>query len=130
MNNTFRTEIEEYTTGNKIDYTDPIMMIGSCFTNHIGNKLKKYLFPVRVNPFGVLYNPVSICNNLKNMLEKKVYTSKDLIYSGGYYHSLDHYSGFSDKEANTTLKQINETIQTARQHLLKSRYLFLSLGTS
>lgn len=130
MNNTFRTEIEEHAISNKISYTDPVLMMGSCFTDHIGNKLKKYLFPAHINPFGVLYNPVSICNSLNNILEKKIYTSQDLIYSGEYFHSLDHYSGFSGKEADSTLKQINQAIETAEKHLLKSRYLFLSLGTS
>ena len=56
----FRTEIGDRKAMHPIGYELPILMLGSCFTENIGEKFKKYLFHVSVNPFGVTYNPLSI----------------------------------------------------------------------
>ena len=46
----------------RISLNDKIMLLGSCFSDNIGEKMSQLGFDVCVNPFGPLYNPVSLCN--------------------------------------------------------------------
>jgi hypothetical protein len=62
----------------KLSYRHQAMMMGSCFTENIGNVLRELLFPIEINPFGTLYNPFSIANSLEilwkeEFLPKKIY---------------------------------------------------------
>lgn len=46
-------------------------MIGSCFTENIGNKLAELKYNIDINPFGILYNPASVINSIQYLIEKK-----------------------------------------------------------
>ena len=51
-----------------ISYSDKIMMLGSCFTDSIGELLCNYGFDVCRNPFGTLYNPLSIAASVERLV--------------------------------------------------------------
>ena len=91
----FRTEIYPKTSELKISHKTPVLFIGSCFTDNIGNYLKDLLFTVKVNPFGVVYNPFSVMRNLRILMEGKLYTENDLNYYNELWFSWDHHSSFS-----------------------------------
>ena len=63
-----------------MDYTKRMMFFGSCFSENIGQKLLDMKFDVDLNPFGILYNPISIANSLKILLEKRIFTVADLFH--------------------------------------------------
>ena len=46
-----------------------ILFVGSCFADRIGHRFADEHFPVTVNPYGVMYNPVSILHTLERMRE-------------------------------------------------------------
>ena len=48
----------------KISINDNILMVGSCFANEIGSILLQNGFNCVVNPYGTMYNPISIINSL------------------------------------------------------------------
>lgn len=54
-----------------IGYGDSILMLGSCFSDNIAAKLKEYYFHVTANPFGTLYNPLSIVHHITPDLMEK-----------------------------------------------------------
>lgn len=114
----------------KLKFEDPIWMSGSCFAEHIGRKLERYKYSVLSNPFGILYNPVSIANSIKRIVELSYYTSADLVEYEGLQHSMDHHGSFSGPVKENVLQKINASIETANDHLIKSNFVFISLGTS
>ena len=57
----------------QLDHQVPILMMGSCFTENIGQLLDKYLFRVNVNPFGLTYNPLSVKRGLESLIQKEAY---------------------------------------------------------
>ncbi len=59
------------------------MFIGSCFTENVGNRMAELAYDVDINPFGILYNPVSVGNSLQIILDKKGFDESDLIEAGG-----------------------------------------------
>jgi len=68
MDRQFRTivDIKPYPFG--IGYKSPTLFLGSCFTENIGQKMQDRKFPVMVNPYGVLYNPISVGMVLKKII--------------------------------------------------------------
>ena len=80
-----------------ISYSDKIMMLGSCFSENIGVQLKNFGFDVCVNPFGVLYNPVSILNSVERMLLNRQFSLEDCVQIGAgdtRYCSFSHHTSF------------------------------------
>ncbi len=75
----FRTIVNTKKSSDKIDYSSKIMFLGSCFTDNIGQKFKDYFFDVDINPFGTIYNPLSILNNLET-LTNKVFLSNENLF--------------------------------------------------
>ena len=68
----FRTIVTTSESINKIGYESGLLLIGSCFSNNIGDKLVNLKFSTIVNPFGVLYNPVSIANSIDILINNKL----------------------------------------------------------
>jgi hypothetical protein len=126
----FRTKIDIPKSKFKLSYNTKVVLIGSCFSDNIGSRLKTYKFPVEHNPFGVLYNPVSIKTNLEILINKKLFSESDLYYYNDQWLSFNHYSAFSHTDKKECLRQINERIENASEFLSKSSYLFITFGTA
>ena len=56
---------------NKISIKSNILTIGSCFADVVGNQLVENKLKATVNPFGTVFNPISIFKLLKQSLQKK-----------------------------------------------------------
>lgn len=65
----------------KINYSDKMLLMGSCFAENIGDTLNRYKFDVTINPHGVLYNPSSIAVALRSYVENKKLQEADLFYA-------------------------------------------------
>jgi hypothetical protein len=105
-------------------------MIGSCFTEHISEKLDRYKYDISSNPFGILYNPVSMAMALERTADLRYYVAEELVYHDGLYHSMDHHGSFSGKNAEDVIDKINSSMRQAHEHLKKSTHVFVSPGTS
>jgi hypothetical protein len=124
------TEVEIPGYSFRLNHEDPILMMGSCFTENIGKKLERYLFPVTVNPFGVTYNPLSVRKGLHGLVHKQEYLKEELHQYNDRWFSFDHYTGFSSPDPELTLDHINREFASAKQVLLKAGFLILSWGTA
>ncbi|MEI8112549.1 MAG: GSCFA domain-containing protein [Bacteroidia bacterium] len=114
----------------KIDHSKSMMFMGSCFSENMGQKLIDQKFNVDMNPFGILYNPESIGNSLRILLEKSVFTEADLFQDQGLWNSFSHHSRFSDTNPEVALEKINSRIQSSHNFLKKADFLMITLGTS
>lgn len=114
----------------KLDYSGRYMFVGSCFTEHIGRRMEALKFPVTVNPFGILYNPVAVKNALSRITLNLDFKEEDLVYDKGLWHSLMHHGDFSHPNKDQCLKKINDGIAEADRFLQQSDVLFLTFGTA
>lgn len=114
----------------KIRYADPILMAGSCFAEHISSKLERYKYDIVSNPFGILYNPVSLAVSFDRMARLQFYNASELVEHDGLYHSMDHHGMFSGKDKDAVLEKINRSLQLAYEHLKKTKVVCISPGTS
>jgi hypothetical protein len=126
----FHTEVEIPSYNWQTGYTKKNMFIGSCFTENVGNKMAELAYEVDINPFGILYNPVSVGNALQILLDKKMFTESDLIESDGLWHSFYHHGRFSSTNPGEAIRKINERIKTSADFLASTNFLFLTFGTA
>lgn len=129
--NSFRTPLLPSISPCQIGHNDQIMLVGSCFTEHIGGRLSERKFQTAVNPFGIVYNPVSIARCLERLLlENHLFSEKELFENGGLWHSWEHHGHFSKPARNTTLTGINAAYTQSAQQLKFTNRLLLTLGTA
>jgi hypothetical protein len=126
----FFTEIDIPEFPWKMDYSKRMMLFGSCFSENIGQKLIDRKFNVDMNPFGILYNPESIANSLKIILEKRIFTETDLFSDQGLWSSFYHHSRFSDVDREVALEKMNSRISSSADFLKNADFLVITFGTS
>ena len=91
----FLTKVEIPSSGINITYLNNIMSLGSCFAENIGKKMKDVYFETDINPFGVLYNPVSISNSIELLLQNNSFTGLDIFENRSLWQSFSHSSYFT-----------------------------------
>ena len=126
----FFTEIQIPEFSDQMDYSKSMMLFGSCFSENIGQKLLDLKFDVDMNPFGILYNPESIANSLRILLEKRVFTEDNLFQDQGLWNSFYHHSRFSDVDQEAALEKINCRISSSHEFLKKADFLVITFGTA
>jgi GSCFA family len=114
----------------QITYQDKIMLIGSCFTEHIGNVLGDLKFSVCQNPNGILFGPDSVCKSLLSYIQNKKYTVADLFQLNEIWNSWQHHSRFSNIDAAEAIQHINYSQQQAHDFLKNTDWLVITLGSS
>ena len=117
-------------TKNLIDYQSNILLLGSCFSENIGDKLSYFKFQSTQNPFGILFHPKAIENLITNTSNKKVYSSDDLIYQNEIWHSFDAHSSLSSASENELLNKLNVAISLTNKKIKEASHIVITLGTS
>lgn len=126
----FKLNFDIKSPARKINYSDKLFFIGSCFSENIAEQFDKHLFSVVSNPHGILFNPTSITNALQDVINKIEYSEQDIFFEQGLWRSFQHHGQFSNADKNVCLKQINSSINKAHEQLKKSEYIFITLGSA
>ncbi len=126
----FRTEIIPERSGFKIDHESGIVMLGSCFTDEVGQRLVAQGFPVVSNPLGPIYNPVTLAEILDRALSDRKFTESDLTAGPRGHHCLTFASRYSGQEVEMVLESINSDFQSLATSLRSARTVILTLGSA
>jgi len=113
----------------KIGYEDKILMIGSCFSDEIGEQMKQRYLNVTCNPFGTLYNPLSIAQAIHYQLP----TANDplpLVEYDGLWHSMAHHGSFSRPTKQEAEQAVRESIETMQKALREATVVIVTFGTA
>lgn len=116
-----------------ISYKDKILMLGSCFSDNIGTRLKNYGFDVCVNPFGTLYNPASILSSVKRLLECKGFCSEDCMEIGAGDKrtcSFFHHTSFARASQEEFMENAQARLKEAAVFMKECNKIIITLGTS
>ncbi|MGG9971720.1 GSCFA domain-containing protein [Ferruginibacter sp. SUN002] len=114
----------------KIVHQDNLLLIGSCFTENIGTKLKQHKFSVLENANGILFNPISIAKSISSYIKNKKYTESDLFYANECWNSWEHHSRFSHPEKAVCLEMINQSQQAAHDFLKTADWVLITVGSA
>lgn len=108
----------------KIGYEDKILMVGSCFSDEIGEQMKQRYLNVSCNPFGTLYNPLSIAQAL-TMTEVP-----PLVEHDGLWHSMAHHGNYSRADKTEAEQAVRTSIAAMQQALQEATVVIVTFGTA
>ena len=63
----FRTIVNIPRPTFELEPCERILFVGSCFADNVGKRFEEEKFRAMVNPFGVMYNPVSVLHTVKKV---------------------------------------------------------------
>lgn len=66
----FRTKVDIEEPSWRVDIADRLLFVGSCFADNIGRRFAEEQFAATINPYGVMYNPVSVLHTVERLAEK------------------------------------------------------------
>ncbi len=113
-----------------IHHHHKLFLVGSCFTENIGAKLKHHKFEVLENPNGILFNPASIVKSLQSYIINRQFKESDLFYQNECWNSWEHHSRFSHPDKATCLIGINQSQQAAHTFIFKADWVFITVGSA
>ncbi|MEP0987271.1 GSCFA domain-containing protein [Ekhidna sp.] len=121
----FKLEFDIPEASDKINLSDQILLFGSCFSDEIGSILGHNKFISLSNPFGTIYNPVSIFKLLMDQV-----SPNHLVENQGVTYHWDTHgkiSGLSEKE---TIELFTSKQKETQDFLANSKWLIITLGTA
>lgn len=113
-----------------INYRSKILLLGSCFTENIGAKFEYYQFQNWQNPFGIIFNPISIENLVSRAIVGDIFIADDIFEHLGVFHSFEVHSMLSKLEGDTLLNDLNKRLEVFKVYLSTATHIFITLGTS
>lgn len=113
-----------------ISYESKILLLGSCFVEHIGKKLEYFKFQNLQNPFGILFHPLAIESLIVNAINHKEYTENDLFFLNEQWHCYETHSKLSNVSKEDGLKDLNNSINSTHQFIKEATHIVLTLGTA
>lgn len=126
----FRTEIEIPHFQHKIEYHQKLFFIGSCFAANIGARCQHRGLKTMINPFGVTYNPLSVIEVLRHIIECKCVDEDMFRKVDGNWCSLLHHSSFDAPTLEEVKESTERVTSEANEFLKESSYLFITFGTA
>lgn len=109
----------------KIGYEDRILMVGSCFSDEIGAQMQERYLNVTCNPFGTLYNPLSIAKAFSLQLSEV-----NFQFHEGLWHSMAHHGAFSRATKEEAEQAVRASIETMQKALKEASVVIVTFGTA
>jgi hypothetical protein len=113
-----------------ISYTDSLLLVGSCFTENMAERLALHKFRVLSNPNGILFNPLSVAQSIDSYLDNKQYTGEELFQLNELWNSWDHHTRFSNTNKTAALTDINLSQQSAAAFIKTTGWVMITLGSA
>ena len=126
----FTTKIPIQKSNFPIDYDSKIMLLGSCFAENMGEKFEYFKFQTVVNPFGIIFNPVSLEKLIRRSIEKRKFTENDIFFHNDLWHCFEVHSELSNSDKDVFLESLNDLISSTNKKLSDSTHIIITLGTS
>lgn len=124
-----QTQIPLKKADNQIDYSSQLLLLGSCFSENIGDKLSYFKFRLLQNPFGILFNPKAIENLVERAVQQKIYSEADVFFHNELWHCYDTHSDLSATSKEDLLTTLNLALEATRNQIETSTHILITLGT-
>ena len=126
-----RTHIQpERSPLSQLDYGSKLLLLGSCFSDHIANKLDYFKFQCLANPFGILFHPVAICNTIKRAIQATPFKDDDVFISHEIWKSYSAHSSLNQLNKDACIEALNTAQQQTISYLQTASHIIITLGTA
>lgn len=126
----FRTIVSPVASPNKMDISDKILTIGSCFAHTIGQKLTANKLAVLSNPLGILYNPHSIHKAIRYAAFNEIPPPHTFLSQQDVFLNYDFHSAVSALQRDELQAQLKEIIGRSHYFLRTAQWLVITYGTA
>ncbi|MGV3587562.1 MAG: GSCFA domain-containing protein [Adhaeribacter sp.] len=126
----FRTEINIKPLEQQLGLNARVLTAGSCFAEVMGNKIAGYKGQSLVNPFGTIFNPVSLFKLLAAALQPTPEFTGELLERDGYWYAYDLHSSFTAPSRALLISRIQKQLIQTQEFLSNTDLLILTLGTA
>jgi hypothetical protein len=126
----FRTKVPIPKSNNPIDYNSKILSLGSCFAENMAEKLDYFKFQNTCNPFGIIFNPVSIQKMMYRVANQFFFTEKDIFFHNERWHCYEVHSDWSNSNKEEFLENLNAVLKTSLIQLFQASHIIITYGTS
>ena len=126
----FTTKIPISKSAHPIDYHSKIVSLGSCFAVNMAEKLDFFKFENTCNPFGIIFNPVSIEKLVYRITQQLFYTENDIFFHDESWHCYEAHSELSHSNKASFLNTLNGIIEQANRQISDASHFIITLGTS
>jgi hypothetical protein len=126
------TRVEPGTSTVEISYNDNVFVLGSCFADSVGMRLLNSGFNVCVNPFGTLYNPLSIAKAIERLDSGRPFSKEECVRMGAgadLVCSFSHHTSFARADEADFVVGANASLQDAALRWKTCNKVIISLGT-
>ncbi|RBA29431.1 GSCFA domain-containing protein [Flavobacterium tibetense] len=113
-----------------IDYSSKILLLGSCFAENIGDKFDYFKFQSTTNPFGIIFNAVSLEKLIRRAVENKKFTENDIFFHNELWHCYEVHSELSHPDKEEFLNNLNLILETTKNQINSLSHCIITLGTS
>ncbi|MBJ7882369.1 GSCFA domain-containing protein [Gelidibacter salicanalis] len=117
-------------TDKLINYQSKLLLLGSCFVENMGQKLKYFKFQATQNPFGVLFHPQAIETLVLRAFQDKKYVEDEVFFHNEQWHCYDAHSQLSNSSKSEVLNQLNTQLETTKLLLNEASHVVITLGTA
>lgn len=115
---------------NLINYNSSVLLLGSCFSEHIGDKFEYFKFQNRQNPFGILFHPKAIEALIVNAVERKAFSEKDVFLQNEHWYCFDAHSKLGHSSKEDLIQHLNKQLVLTAQQLSDASHIIITLGTA
>jgi hypothetical protein len=126
----FRTDVSITKSSRPIGLKNPVLTIGSCFADAIGARLLKYKFSVTPNPFGVIYNPVSIHTLLNYAVDNHTPVAESYLESNGLHLNYNFHSELSAPQQSELEEKLKHRVEYVHKFLNGDPIIIITYGTA
>jgi len=92
--------------------------------------MQHYKLTSLVNPFGTIFNPISLCKLLQQALNPNQEFSGELIERDGYWYAYDLHSSFAAASRSELTQNINQILRQTQAFIAQADVLILTFGTA
>ena len=126
----FTTKIPISKSNQPISYDSKIVLLGSCFAENIGEKFSYFKFQNTINPFGIIFNPVSIEKLITKVINYDEFTEKDIFFHNERWHCFEVHSDLSSSNKDELLLNLNQLLKSTYQNIEESTHCIITYGSS
>ena len=126
----FSTKVPVKKSAFEVDYSSKIVLLGSCFSENIETKLDYFKFQNCGNPFGIIFNPISIENLIRRAVLGIEFTENDIFFHNGLWKCFEVHSQLNGENKQGLLNHLNLALNDCRNQLLSASHLIITYGTS
>ena len=126
----FTTKISIQKNHFPINYDSKILLLGSCFAENIGRKFEYFKFQSTTNPFGIIFNSVSLEKLIRRAVENKMFTENDIFFHNDLWHCFEVHSELSNSDKEEFLSNLNSVLESTHRNITSLTHCIITLGTS